>query len=214
MKETILPLLLAGLSLGFAAGTSPGPFQAYLINLALARGWRAGLVAALAPFVSDIPVAAITLFLLRQVPASLLRYISLAGAAVIFYVAWGLFKTWRSEGESGRVQDPPQREVEPAPVPSGGFWRGVLMNMSGPGPWVGWTTVLGPLAVETWRVSPPSAVAFVFGFYIALVGTMAGIAMLFYQTHRLSPRFTRAVRGLSIVVLVAFGGSLVWRAVG
>lgn len=53
----MIPYVVFGLTYGFACAVQPGPFQAYLVSLALAHGWRRALPAALAPLLSDGPIA-------------------------------------------------------------------------------------------------------------------------------------------------------------
>ena len=48
----MLTFLLQGLTLGFAAGAQPGPFQTYLISQTLSQGWRRAWIAAFAPLVA------------------------------------------------------------------------------------------------------------------------------------------------------------------
>jgi len=64
----MLTFLLQGLTLGFAAGAQPGPFQAFLINQSLTRGSRKTLLMGFAPLISDGPIVVAALLLLSQVP--------------------------------------------------------------------------------------------------------------------------------------------------
>ena len=65
----MFPFLLQGLTLGFAAGAQPGPFQTYLITQTLSQGWRRVWIAAFAPLVSDGPIVALALALYQQARA-------------------------------------------------------------------------------------------------------------------------------------------------
>jgi hypothetical protein len=64
----MLPFFLQGLTLGFAAGAQPGPFQTYLISQTLSQGWRRAWIAAFGPLLSDGPIVALVLLVLSQIP--------------------------------------------------------------------------------------------------------------------------------------------------
>lgn len=66
----MLAFLFQGITLGFSAGVSPGPFQAYLFSQTLKNGGRRTLPAVLAPLLSDGPII---LLVLTQTPAWFLR---------------------------------------------------------------------------------------------------------------------------------------------
>ena len=70
--------ILQGIVYGFSAAVQPGPFQTYLISQALSKGWKRTLPAALAPLVSDVPIIAICLLVLSQVPVWLQRFLYIA----------------------------------------------------------------------------------------------------------------------------------------
>jgi threonine/homoserine/homoserine lactone efflux protein len=198
----IVPLLLQGLALGITAAAAPGPFQAFLINQTLMRGFRRSAVIALAPLIADIPIVITILLLLDQLPQAFLRGVSLVGSAFVLYMAWGLWKQWRQGPSMRPSNDPP---------PSGGLWRGMLMNALSPGPYTFWTLVNGPLLLSALRISWAHGGAFLLGFYGAMITGLVGIAALFHQARRLGPRVVRTLSLASILILVVFGGVLLKR---
>jgi len=190
-----------GAALAFAAAVQPGPFQSFLVAETLARGWRRTLPAALAPAVSDVPIAAVALLALSRMPDSVVRVLHLAGALFLSYLARCAFRAWRAF-------DP---DVEPGPgAARGTLLKAVTVNFLNPNPWLGWTLVLGPLFLEGWRATPARGVALVAGFYGVMILTLAGIITVFSLARRLGPRVNRAMLGLSVVALAAFALYQAW----
>ena len=191
--------LLQGAALGIAAAAAPGPFQTFLFSETLVGGWRRGAPVALAPLISDIPIILLALLLLDQVPAQFLRGISLAGGFFSLYLAWGLWKQWRAgAGQENEYQVRAR----------GGLRRGALINLLGPGPYLFWTLVLGPILLSALRESPLHGSAFILGFYVVFIGALLGLVGLFHQARRLGPGVVRLLLLLSIGILLILAGGL------
>ncbi|MCQ3938914.1 MAG: lysine transporter LysE [Chloroflexi bacterium] len=193
--------LVQGIGFGFAAASQPGPFQTYLISQALTRGWQRTLPSALAPLVSDGPIILLCVLVLSQVPGWLQRVLYIAGGCFILYLAYGTFKAWRSFDANA-----PQPES-----PVTGLPKAALMNMLSPGPYIFWTLVTGPILVAGWREAPVNGLGFLAGFYIAMVGTLAGIILVFGAAARLGPKVNRALLGISSAALFCFGLFQLWK---
>ena len=103
----MVALILQGAALGLTAAASPGPLQSYLITQTLSGGWRKGAPVAFAPLISDPPVILLILVFLNQIPAMFISVISLAGGIFVLYLAWGLWRGWKSKT---------QTKLEAAPV--------------------------------------------------------------------------------------------------
>jgi threonine/homoserine/homoserine lactone efflux protein len=188
-------LFLQGLTLGFSAAAQPGPFQAYLLAQSLRNGAARTLPVALVPLVSDPPMIAVVLAVLAQVPAGFLRGLQIAGGAVVLWLGAGALRAVRAS-----------RAEAPAGARSPrGFWRAVLVNLTNPNAWIGWSVVMGPIASAAWRGSPARALAFVAGFYLFLVGGNVLFVLLAARASRLGPGFARALGVASGLALVAFG---------
>jgi threonine/homoserine/homoserine lactone efflux protein len=200
--DAILALFTRGAALGFSAAASPGPFQAYLLSRAARHGVRRTLPLALAPLASDGPVVAAVLLALSSAPAWLLRGLGIGGGAFLLWLAWGTMRTL------GR---PPSPSGTPGAEAGGSFLRAALVNAAGPGPWVFWSTVCGPILVEAWRVSPGRGLAFLAGFYLLLVGGNAAVIALFGLAGRTGPRAARALGAASAVLLAGMGALQLWR---
>lgn len=198
-----MELVALGLGLGLAAGVSPGPLLALVVASSLERGFGAGLRVALAPLLSDAPVILLTLLVLRELSPSLLRTLAALGGALVILLAVGF---WRA----------PEDDFQQKAAGSGReLWRGVLVNLLNPHPWVGWATVLGPTLLEAWRHGPSRGVAFVGAFYAAIVASKAAIAWIVARGgRRLSAAGRRQLLRGSGLLLAGLGGLLLWRALG
>jgi threonine/homoserine/homoserine lactone efflux protein len=195
---SILPFLLQGIGYGFSAAVQPGPFQTYLISQTLLNGWRRTLIAALAPLVSDGLIILTVLLILTRVPPTFRLALQLAGGVFILYLAWGAFRAWRRFDVSA-----PSTPAAGAGAQS--LLRAALMNFLNPNPWIFWSLVTGPILIRAWEESPDKGIAFLVGFYGAMIACLALIIILFGTARRLGPRVSRAAVGISAVALAGFG---------
>ena len=194
----LLPFLLQGIGYGFSAAVQPGPFQTYLISQTLLNGWRRTLIAAFAPLVSDGLIIATVLLVLTRVPETFRLALQLVGGVFILYLAWGAFRAWR------------RYDVTAPPTPAAGsgaqsLLRAALMNFLNPNPWIFWSLVTGPILIRAWEESPDKGVAFLVGFYGAMIACLALLIILFGTARQLGPRVSRAAVGISAVALAGFG---------
>ena len=189
--------LIFGAVYAFAAAVQPGPFLAYLVSQALSEGWRRTLPAALAPLLSDGPVIVVVLFVLDRLPAATLDGLRCAGGVLVIALAACAFRAWRaSAGAAPESRPSTRRSVVSA----------ALVNIANPGPWLGWSLVLGPLLLKGWREAPSHGVALVAGFYGTMVASLGGIIVLFGAARNLGPRVSRALVAASAAGLAVFGG--------
>ncbi len=196
--------LLQGLALGFAAVVQPGPFMAYLINQPLALGFRKTWLAAFAPLISDGPIIALALLVLVQMPAWLQRGLNFASGACILYLAWRAYRQWRN------FISPDQslgfREGQ-------SIFKAVFMNLLNPMPYIYWSLVTGPILISGWRENPLYGMVFLGGFYLVLICGLLGILALFGSARNLGSQVSRALLGVSVLALGAFGLLQLWRGV-
>lgn len=192
----MIEYLLMGAGFAFAAAWQPGPFQAFLLSRIAAQGWRRTLPAATAPLISDGPIAVIILLLLRQVPPTLERGLQAAGGVVLLLVAWQTWREWRR----GPVASANGSHRRPRTV-----WEAALVNAINPGPWLGWSLVLGPAAIEAWRISRAHAAALVGSFYVTMFVNLVVFIVLLGATGRLKPGGRRVLHLLTVIVLAGLG---------
>lgn len=161
--------LVLGVSLGWAAGISPGPLFALVLTTSLRRGFRAGARMAMVPLLSDLPVVALSVGVLSTLSEGVVRGLSVAGGVYLLYLAVMELRAARSH----RAAAGP--EVVPAVRDLG---RGVMVNLLSPHPWLFWIAVGGPILISAWRREPWAGAAFVGTFYALLVGSKVVVAWL------------------------------------
>ena len=154
--------VLVGFGLGLGAGLAPGPLLALVVTTSLARGFYAGLRVALSPLVTDSIMIAVSVLLVRELPAR---------AAGVLGVVGGLYVVWLGIG--ALREEPVAMEAADGPDP---LRRGALINLLSPHPWLFWLTVGGSVVVAAWSEAPAYAVVFVVSFFTVMIGTKAVIA--------------------------------------
>lgn len=184
-----------GATLGLSGALSPGPLQAYMLAQAAKRGpWRT-LPIALVPLVTDPFIIATVLAVLANVPPAFLQALRIGGGAFVLWLgATGL------RGLRRPADAPPARE------PPVGFLRAALVNLTNPNAWIWWSVAGGAALAAAWRESPAQGLAYLAGFYLALVGGNALVIVLFGELGRLGPRAAKALALASSVLLLLFGG--------
>jgi threonine/homoserine/homoserine lactone efflux protein len=196
--------LIFGCAYAFAAAVQPGPFLAYLVSQALRAGWRRTLPMALAPLLSDGPVAVLVLVALSHLSRVSLEWLRCAGGVFVLVLAARAFWAWRSATDAEvEVRDTTRRSVLSAAV----------VNLLNPGPYLGWSLVMGPLLLKGWRESPGNGIALIVGFYGTMVLTLGAIIVLSAAARRFGPRVGRALVGASAVALGLFGCYQLWAGV-
>jgi threonine/homoserine/homoserine lactone efflux protein len=196
--------LLQGVGFGLAAASQPGPLQTYLVSQSVTRGWKRTLPAALAPLISDGPIIAVCLLILSQIPAWLERFLYLAGGLFVLYLAYGAFKSWRNF------------EMQTLPAESTGrqnILKAALTIALSPGPYIYWTLVTGPILIKGWRETPVNGIGFLAGFYLMMIGSLAGIIIVFGLASQSGPKFSRVMLGISALALLGFGLYQLWMGV-
>jgi len=183
--------LAAGVVFGLSAGLSPGPLLALVLAETLRHGFRAGALAALAPLATDLPIVALTLFLVVEVAGTNLALGMISLAGVVFLACLG-YETFTSTS-------PPDVDGDEEPRSLG---KGIVTNFLSPHPYLFWMTVGSPMAVRAWSEGPPRAVLFVAGFYVFLVGSKVVLAALVDRgRHLMAGRAYRlCMRGLGILL--------------
>ncbi|HOU40659.1 MAG TPA: LysE family transporter [Promineifilum sp.] len=195
----MLPYLLRGLILGGTAAAQPGPFQAFLLSLVARDGWRRALPAVLAPLVSDPPIVALVLVVLTRLPERWLAVLQVAGGVFLFYLGWGAWRAFRT-WTAGDTASAPARGSNLAAI-----LKAAVMNALSPGPYLFWATISGPILVAGWRERPVLGLAFLLGFYAALIGGMVLFVLVVGLTGRIGPRLNRALAAFAVVALFGFG---------
>ena len=191
--------LISGITLGFSAAFTPGPFQPFLLNQTSTFGWKKTIPSAFAPLISDGPIIILMVFLLSQAPAWFLNGLFIAGGLFILYLAWGAFKAYRDYEEAAAGG----RDLSQTTAKRLG--QAALINALGPGPWIFWSLIAGPIFLEGWRESQINGMSFMLGFYGTLIGGNLFFIALFASAQRFGSRLNRALIGFSALALLGLG---------
>ncbi len=168
--STIIP----GIVFGLSGGLSPGPLLALVISETLNHGVWSGVRVALAPLLTDLPIVAAVLLVLAQVQRAepVLGTISLAGAGFLGFLG---LSGLAFRGADLELPAPRQRSLS----------KGVVTNLLNPNPYLFWLTIGGPTVVQAAQRGAAHVVAFVVAFYLLLVGSKIGVAVLVARAREL-----------------------------
>ena len=194
--------LLQGLGYGGAAAAQPGPFQAYLLSQTLKNGLRSTLVAALAPLMSDGPIVLLVLLVLTQMPDWFVAALRFGGGFFLLYLAYKAFRSAREMVVTAVSQPITEKRQS--------IREAALMNMLSPNAYIFWSTIAGPIFLEGWRQAPTHGLAFMIGFYGALIGGFMSFVVLFGVLGQASPKLNRVLGFVSTVALFGFGLYQIW----
>ena len=167
---------------------------ALVLAQTLRHGSREGCKVALTPLVTDAPIILITLVLASKLAQlrPLLGIVSIAGAVFVLYLAWESFSPVFQEAEA------------PAERPRSWF-KGIATNLLNPHPWIFWLTVGAAILAKAIAQSRLVAAAFLFGFYLLLVGSKMMVALLAGRFRDLlSGRLYRVVMRVLAALLALF----------
>ncbi|MEZ4589917.1 MAG: LysE family transporter [Chloroflexota bacterium] len=194
--------LLQGLGYGGAAAAQPGPFQAYLLSQTLKNGLRSTLVAALAPLMSDGPIVLLVLLVLTQMPDWFVAALRFGGGFFLLFLAFKAYKSAREMVVTAVSTPTPEKRQS--------IREAALMNMLSPNAYIFWSTIAGPIFLEGWRQAPTHGIAFMIGFYGALIGGFMGFVVLFGVLGQASPKLNRILGFVSAIALFGFGLYQIW----
>ncbi len=215
----MLDALAPAFGFGFVAGVMPGPLQTFLLVQTLQRGARGGLWILPSPLLSDGPIIAVCLLVLSQAGPGWLRGLSLAGGLFLLYLARDGWRALHDDAVDERVQDVAARHEGYVRPPPGGpgpalLARAVLINALGPGPWLFWGTVMGPMLIQHWRRSAGHGLAFLAAFYGTLIAMLAVQLLLFSFARGLGPKIARTGTWIGLTLLVIFAVLLILFGIG
>lgn len=197
----MLEYIIIGGGFAFAAAAQPGPLQAFLLSRVAADGWKRTLPAALAPLISDGPIALLVLTVLHHTARGFESFLQGAGGVVFLYFAVKTFLEWRSM----RLGATPTKPSSPRTL-----LQAVVVNLLNPGPYLGWSLILGPTMLEAWAESPAHAVAVVVSFYSVMLISLALFIVLVGTTSFLGSRGRQGLLLASSFALAAIAVYSLW----
>jgi threonine/homoserine/homoserine lactone efflux protein len=167
-------------------------------------GLAGGLRVALAPLLTDAPIILLAVLFVGVLPQAVVGWVGVVGGVVVVGMGVEILRTAPRTVLPGEGDDQPDPRRE--------LWRGVLVNLLNPHPYLFWTTVGAPALVGGWRISPWHALAFVGPFYALLVGSK--VALAWAVSRRAGALPLKWYRGLLAgcgVLMVVLGCWLVWQ---
>jgi threonine/homoserine/homoserine lactone efflux protein len=188
-----LSFLTSGILFGLVAGIAPGPLLTLVISETLRHSRKEGIIVASVPVVTDLPIVLVSILVLAQLSKSnfILGIISLLGAFFILYLAY------ESISVKGLDLNLPHVDAQ-------SFRKGIITNFLNPHPYVFWMTVGAPIILKAYKVNLLSAVLYVGGFYVFLVGSKMIVALLVDQSKRFleSRVYIHLIRALGVALLI------------
>lgn len=196
----MLHYLSIGIMLGLSAGFSPGPLLMLVISETLNHGTKAGVKVALSPVVTDLPI----IFLSTAVLSGISGYQQALGAVALagglFVLATG-YQSMRTQGVELALAGEQARSLR----------KGVITNFLSPHPYLFWIGVGAPLLTKALGIGPAPFLAFIGGFYAALVGSKLLLAVAVGRSRQfLSSRLYIYAMRLLGLMLVFFALMLLW----
>ncbi len=189
----MLTYLIAGITLGFAAGISPGPLLVMVITETITCDVKRGIKIALVPLVSDLPIVLFSLLIMYKLSDSdmILAIVSFLGALFLGYLAWEniTMNSFDTNIETKHMK---------------GFWKGVFANILSPHPYLFWMLVGAPIAIRAFHENILYSGLFIFTFYIFIIGTKIIVVLLTERSKRFlsSKIFIYTIKSLGILLLI------------
>jgi threonine/homoserine/homoserine lactone efflux protein len=200
--ESVIGQLLQGITLGFTATATPGPFQAFLLNNTILHGKKKALPLCLAPLISDPPIIVLMLCILTHMPQGFLRFIQIIGGLFLLYLAKGTISAvWKGNGRNS------------APAQPRNFQQAIVMNLLSPGPYIFWGTITGPMFLKALSRSVFHAICFIGGFYATLIGGFMVFVIISSAALSLGQKTERIMAVVAGVALIGFGAWQIWNGI-
>jgi len=130
-----------------------------------------GIKIALAPLITDLPIAVISILIISRLPNKdvCLGIIFLIGA--IFIARLGLKGIKSKPIEIDENQESPNS-----------LKKGIAANFLNPNVYIFWFTIGSVAVVESWAVNPLSSILYLAGFYTLLIGSRIILSLIVSKT--------------------------------
>jgi len=185
--------LLSGIIFGLTLGVSPGPLLTLVISETLKHNKKEGTKIAIAPLITDLPIVLITIMVLSKMSNfdPILGSISILGAIFIGYLAY--------ENISTKSVEINIQNVKPQSLK-----KGIIANFLSPHPYIFWFIIGAPTVLKALGISLFSAVIFILGFYVFLVGSKIFIATVVEKSRSFlkSKIYVYVIKLLGILLLL------------
>ncbi len=189
----MINFLVVGIILGLPAGLAPGPLLALIISETIQHNTKSGIKVALAPLLTDLPIILTAFYILAALSDfnRILGIVSLTGGLVVLYMGWNALRT-KGVDLNAKIKPPAS------------LTKGILANVLNPHPYLFWLSVGAPIMNQAIETSMIALAAFIFGFYVMLVGSKVLMAILVGQSKSFlnGSLYTYALRFLGLVLCV------------
>ncbi len=189
----MLEFLIAGITLGFVCGISPGPLLVLVITETIKHNRKEGIKIALVPLISDLPIVLFSVFVVYKLSNFdiLLGIISFLGAAFLLFLAW---ENIRVKSIEVNLNNEKIKTIK----------KGVIANFLSPHPYLFWMLVGAPISIKAFNLSFIAAALFIVGFYVFIVGTKIGVAILSEKSKNIlsSKSYIVIVKALGVILLL------------
>ncbi len=189
----MIPYIISGVVFGLTSGLSPGPLLTLMISESLLHGRKAGIKVALAPLITDVPIVVAAIYVVIKISSLniITGIISILGALFLGYLAYENFSV-------------KHMTTGPRDIPSHALRKGVLTNALNPSPYLFWFTVGAPILMKAYIGNPFSAISFIVGFYLCLIGSKIILAVLIDKSKIFitSTVYIYSIRVLGFILLL------------
>lgn len=167
MTSLLFTQILSGSTLGLFAGLAPGPMLALVLAQTMQYSAGEGIKVATAPLITDPPIIALACIFFLQVAdiQPFLAVLSCVGAAYLGYLGLEAMRVTAAD------LDIPQQKPK-------SLQKGILTNFLNPHPYLFWFSVGVPLLFSSDTNTALAAAIFLGSFYLFLVGSKMGLALL------------------------------------
>jgi len=190
--------------LGLAAGIAPGPLLSLVVSETTRGNKLNGILIALAPLLTDLPIVFVSIFLLSTVASAdvALGVLSIIGGLFVAYMG------------IKNLQHQSPATAEKAPY-SQSLKYGVITNFLSPHPYVFWITIGAPTFIKASKVNYQNGIVFIIAFYFLLIGSkilIAFVTSLFNSFF--SGNIISWIMKIMGVLLLILAGVMVYEGIG
>lgn len=175
---------------------APGPLLSLVVSETLRGNKLNGIFIAIAPLLTDLPIVLISIYVLRSISHIdlALGLLSLAGGVFLAYLGVKNIRSLPSTTDNSNSYNVSLK-------------YGVVTNFLSPHPYLFWIAVGAPTFVKASKSSLNEGIAFIFAFYLLLIGTKIIIAIISERFGKIldGSRYKMIMRSLGILLLFLAG---------
>jgi hypothetical protein len=200
-----MDLLLLGAGMGVVGGMLPNPLKMIaLTQMALGRWGRAIFVLLVPPLVVDGGLLLVTLLFFRFIPVHVAHYVAYMGGLVL--IGFSSHALWELRRKS------PEELARSVSYTLAGVTVATLAEVTAPGTWIYWLTIVGPILSEARVHGYMHVVPFFAGGLLGYYGAAVLFTCLLAWGAGLHKAFKQHLILIANLLLLALGISYLVRA--